>query len=233
MSNIVDVPCPIVRNVAPSADRLNWLRAGILGANDGIVSVAAVVVGVAGANASVGAIAAAGAAALVGGAISMALGEYVSVSGQRDAQRSGRPDPEAPDATISTPAMIAKYREWGVDATVVDSLAAELARPEILTRQAVETEDDEVSPWRAAWVSAVTFTVGALLPFIAILLAPHDIRVAVTVVAVLVALAITGSTGAALGGAPRGRATARVLIGGAIALAATYAAGAALGTHSF
>jgi vacuolar iron transporter family protein len=213
---------PAVRRPEPTADRLNWLRAGILGANDGIVSVAAVVVGVAGAHASIGAIAASGAAALVGGAVSMALGEYVSVSGQRDAQRSGRTADPDDDAGKT----VDRFRQWGVDERVLASLSAELARPEVAAERTAEDED--VDPWRAAWVSAATFTVGGLLPFIAVLLAPDAFRIAITVVAVMIALAVTGATGAALGGAARGRATVRVLIGGAIALAATWAAGTLL-----
>lgn len=221
-----------------SAARLNWLRAGLLGANDGIVSVAAVVVGVAGAGAAVGPVLAAGGAALVGGAVSMALGEYVSVSGARDAQRTGQAAQaarRAADAAESSDIAEA-YRSIGVAPDVARSIADELGRPEVRDRWVAAEEraaqDEVVSPWRAAWVSAATFTVGGLLPFLATLLVPESARIAVVVIAVLLALAATGTTGAVLGGAPRGRATLRVVVGGAAALTATWLAGTLLGAHA-
>ncbi|WIE74879.1 VIT1/CCC1 transporter family protein [Curtobacterium sp. MCSS17_007] len=239
MSTATDLSLPTAERAdAASAARLNWLRAGLLGANDGIVSVAAVLVGVAGAGAGTGPVVAAGTAALVGGAISMALGEYISVSGARDAQRTGQAAEQAKleaDAE-DAPALAAHYRSLGVEESVADAVARELARPEVRRRRAEaalrDAEDEVVSPWRAAWVSAATFTVGALLPFIAMLLAPESLRVPVTVTASLVALALTGTTGAVLGGARRGRAALRVVVGGALALAATFVAGALLGTHA-
>ena len=164
------------------ATRLNWLRAGVLGANDGIVSVAAVVVGVAGVTNATGPIVVAGLAAVLGGAISMALGEYVSVSSQTDSQKA-----------------------MGVD------------------------DDEVVSPWHAALASAVAFLAGSVLPMLAVLLPPPSVRVPVTFVAVLVALAITGGVGAWIGRANVGRAALRVVIGGALALAATFAVGSWLG----
>lgn len=237
MSTASDLSLPVSEHDdAASAARLNWLRAGLLGANDGIVSVAAVLVGVAGAGAGTGPVVAAGTAALVGGAISMALGEYISVSGARDAQRTGQAAEQAKleaDAE-DAPALAAHYRSLGVEESV--AVARELARPEVRRRRAEaalrDAEDEVVSPWRAAWVSAATFTVGALLPFLAMLFAPEAARVPVTVTASLVALALTGTTGAVLGGARRGRAALRVVLGGALALAATYVAGALLGTHA-
>lgn len=239
MSTASDLSLPVSEHDdAASAARLNWLRAGLLGANDGIVSVAAVLVGVAGAGAGTGPVVAAGTAALVGGAISMALGEYISVSGARDAQRTGQAAEQAKleaDAE-DAPALAAHYRSLGVEESVAVAVARELARPEVRRRRAEaalrDAEDEVVSPWRAAWVSAATFTVGALLPFLAMLFAPEAARVPVTVTASLVALALTGTTGAVLGGARRGRAALRVVLGGALALAATYVAGALLGTHA-
>ncbi|PCN49037.1 hypothetical protein Csp2054_02215 [Curtobacterium sp. 'Ferrero'] len=238
MSTASDLVLPVTTDHdATSAAKLNWLRAGLLGANDGIVSVAAVLVGVAGAGAPTDAVVAAGTAALVGGAVSMALGEYVSVSGARDAQRTGQAAQQAQLEADAEDAgtIAAHYRGLGVAADVAASVAAELVRPEVRRARAAaalrDAEDEVVSPWRAAWVSAATFTTGALLPFLAMLLAPGSARIAVTVVAVLVALAATGATGATLGGAPRGRATLRVVVGGALALAATYGAGALLGAH--
>lgn len=238
MSTASDLALPVSEHDdATSAARLNWLRAGLLGANDGIVSVAAVLVGVAAAGAGTAPVVAAGSAALVGGAISMALGEYISVSGARDAQRTGQAAHQAQLEAESEDAdtIAAHYRGLGVAPDVAASVAAELVRPEVRDRRAAtalrDAEDEVVSPWRAAWVSAATFTVGAALPFLATLLAPEPDRIVVTVIAVLVALAVTGTTGAVLGGARRGRATLRVVVGGALALAATYAAGMLLGAH--
>ncbi len=221
-----------------SAARLNWLRAGLLGANDGIVSVAAVVVGVAGAGVAIGPVLAAGGAALVGGAVSMALGEYVSVSGARDAQRTGQTAAAARRAAAAQQHddVAAAYRSLGVSASVASSVADELARPEVRDAWVAAEEraaaEEVVSPWRAAWVSAATFLVGGLLPFAATVLAPPSSRIAVVVAAVLLALAATGITGAVLGGARRGRAATRVVVGGALALAATWIAGMLLGAHA-
>lgn len=216
--------------------KLNWLRAGVLGANDGIVSVAALVVGVAAATTDVTAILIAGVASVAAGAISMGLGEYVSVSSQRDTEH----------------ALIAKEREEL--ATMPEQELAELAEiyrgkglsPETAERVAVEltahdaigahleaelhiSETDVVNPWHAAWASAAAFLVGAVLPMIAILLPPPEWRIVTTFVAVIIALAITGWLSAWIGGAPRLRAISRVVIGGALALAVTWAIGALLG----
>lgn len=217
--------------------RLNWLRAGVLGANDGIVSVAAIVVGVAGATSSIAPILTAGAAGLVGGAISMALGEYVSVSSQRDSQRAliakerqelaTMPDEELAELT-------ALYAAKGLSAETADRVARELTEHDAL-RAHLEAElgineDDVVSPWQAAGASALAFFIGALLPMLAILLPPAGARVPVTFAAVLVALALTGALSARIGGSPWLRPTVRVVIGGAIALAATFLIGTLLGT---
>lgn len=219
------------------AGRLNWLRAGVLGANDGIVSVAAIVVGVAGASSSTPAIVAAGTAGLVGGAVSMALGEYVSVSSQRDSQRALiekekrelRDDPEGELRELA-----ALYEQQGLSAGTAQAVAEELTERDALKAHlSIElniSEEDVVSPWHAAWVSALAFTIGGVLPLLAILLPPEGIRIPVTFVAVIIALAALGVTGAALGRSPVLPATLRVTIGGAAALAATFLIGTLLGT---
>lgn len=219
-------------------DRLNWLRAGVLGANDGIVSVAAIGVGVAGATSATGPILTATMAALVGGAISMALGEYVSVSSQRDSERAliaketaelrDEPDRELDELT-------GLYRAKGLSAATARRVAEELTEHDALGAH-LEVElgidrHDVVSPWSAALSSAVAFTVGALLPLLAVVLIAHPLKVPVTFVAVLTALALTGALGARLGGSPPARASARVVVGGALALAATFALGTLLGTQ--
>jgi VIT1/CCC1 family predicted Fe2+/Mn2+ transporter len=218
------------------AVRLSWLRAGVLGANDGIVSVAAIVVGVAGATSAFAPIITAGIAGLVGGAISMALGEYVSVSSQRDSQRAliakeRRELRELPEQELEELAQLhvakglspATARQVALELTSHDALAAHL------DIELGITEKEVVSAWQAAAASALAFVIGAILPLLAILLPPESFRVPVTFVAVLVALAATGATGARIGGSPWFRATLRVVVGGAIALGATFLIGSILG----
>ncbi|TXN28153.1 VIT1/CCC1 transporter family protein [Lacisediminihabitans profunda] len=217
--------------------RLNWLRAGVLGANDGIVSVAAMVVGVAGASHQTSAILTAGAAGLVGGAISMALGEYVSVSSQSDSQkaliekekRELREDPERELAELA-----GLCEQQGLSGPTARLVATELTERDALKAHlATElniSEEEVVSAWHAAWVSAVAFTIGALVPLLAILLPPENIRIPITFAAVIIALVLLGVAGARLGGSPVLRPTLRVVVGGTLALLATFAIGILLGT---
>jgi len=219
------------------AQRLNWLRAGVLGANDGIVSVAAVAVGVAGATTDIAPLLTAGLAALVGGAISMALGEYVSVSSQRDSERAliakeRRELEETPEQELAELAGL--YEAQGLTPETARQVAVELTEHDVLAAH-LSAElgidpDDVVSPWHAALASAVAFTIGGILPLIPMLLLPVALRVPVTFVVVLLALAITGYVAALIGGSSRWRATVRVVVGGALALAATFAIGTLLGT---
>jgi vacuolar iron transporter family protein len=218
------------------AQRLNWLRAGVLGANDGIVSVAAIVVGVAGATAATGPILAAGAAGLVGGAVSMALGEYVSVSSQSDSQRAliekeRRELADEPEVELAE--LTAIYQAKGLSEETAGMVAAELTAHDALAAHLSAElnidQSDIVSPWHAAFASAVSFIIGAVLPMLAILLPPPGVRVPVTFVTVLLALALTGALGAWIGGGSRLLAGARVVVGGALALAATFSIGNLLG----
>lgn len=217
--------------------RLNWLRAGVLGANDGIVSVASLVVGVAGATTANAPVLLAGIAGLVGGAISMALGEYVSVSSQRDTERAliekEREELETlPEEELDE--LTELYRQRGLSEDTARQVAVELTAHDALAAH-LEVElgidqDDLVNPWYAAISSAISFTIGALLPLLAILLPPVEWRIPVTFVAVLVALAATGAISAGIGGASRLRASIRLVVGGALALAVTWAIGTLLGT---
>ncbi|GAA3752960.1 VIT family protein [Microbacterium kribbense] len=228
---------PSEPHAANIGQRLNWLRAGVLGANDGIVSVAAIVVGVAAATNSLGLIFTAGAAGLVGGAVSMALGEYVSVSSQRDTERAliekeRRELEEMPDEELAE--LTELYEQRGLSAETARTVAVELTAHDALAAH-LEVElginqHDLVNPWHAALSSAVAFTIGALLPMLAVLLTPPSARIAVTFIAVLVALACTGTIAARLGGAPKLRAMLRLVIGGALALVATFVIGMLLGT---
>lgn len=218
------------------SQRLNRLRAGVLGANDGIVSVAAVVVGVAGATTAAGPILTAGSAAVLGGAVSMALGEYVSVSSQRDTERALiaqerhelATDPEGELAELA-----AMHRARGLSEETARRVAEELSAKDALgAHLAIELNidpDDVVSPWHAAIASFFAFLVGAVLPMIAILLPPPGLRVPITFATTILALALTGTVAAHLGGAPRLRAALRVVIGGALALGLTFVIGTLLG----
>ncbi|GAA4873717.1 VIT1/CCC1 transporter family protein [Actinomycetospora straminea] len=214
------------------SQRLNWLRAGVLGANDGIVSTAGLVVGVAGATIERGPIATAGIAGLVAGAVSMALGEYVSVSSQRDAERAQlaketRELRESPEQELAE--LAALYEDKGLSPSTARQVAVELTEHDALGAH-LEAElhldpDELTSPWRAAGASAVSFVTGALLPLVAVLATPPTWRVPVTVAVVLLALGLAGWLGARLGGATSRRAVVRVVVGGALGLAVTYGIG--------
>ena len=222
---------------AAAGTRLNWLRAGVLGANDGIVSVAGIVVGVAGATIARGPIFTAGLAGLVAGAVSMALGEYVSVSTQRDSEKAllakeRRELAEDPEAELAELAEI--YQAKGLSGDTARRVAHELSEHDAFAAH-VDAElgidpEELTRPKQAAAASAVSFTVGALLPLVAILLPPETWRVPVTAIAVLVALSLTGWISARLGDAPAAPPIARVVIGGALGLAATYGIGHLVGT---
>lgn len=218
------------------AAKLNWLRAGVLGANDGIVSVAALVVGVAAATTDSAVILLTATAALVAGAISMALGEYVSVSSQRDSERSliakERAElEEEPEAELLELADI--YASKGLSKetalTVAKELTAHDALGAHLEAELHITEHQLTNPWHAALSSAVAFTVGAALPLVTVLASPVEWRIGATFVSVLVALALTGGLGAYIGGSPILRPILRVTIGGAAALAVTFGIGTLFG----
>ena len=220
-----------------TAERLNRLRAAVLGANDGIVSVAGIVIGVAGATSDRGPIFTAGLAGLVAGAVSMALGEYVSVSSQRDSQHAQMAQEKRELATSPEAELLeltALYEAKGLSAATARTVAAELtshgAFEAHLDAELHIDPADIPSPFQAATASAVSFTVGALLPLLAILLPPAAARVPVTFAAVLVALALTGALSARLGGSSIRRAVLRLVIGGALGLAFTYAVGHLFGT---
>ena len=219
------------------AGRLNWLRAGVLGANDGIVSTAGIVVGVAGATTATGPIFTAGLAGLVAGAVSMSLGEYVSVSSQRDSERAllakerhelaTEPDEELAE-------LAALYQAKGLSPDTARQVALELTEHDALGAH-LDAElgldpDHLANPVQAAAAYAVSFVVGAVLPLVAILLPPPHWRVTSCVLVVLVALALAGTISARLGSAPVRLAVLRVVVGGALGLAFTYAVGSLFGT---
>ncbi|MEU2581387.1 VIT family protein [Streptomyces avermitilis] len=216
--------------------RLNWLRAAVLGANDGIVSTAGLVVGVAGATGARSALLTAGLAGLLAGSMSMAAGEYVSVSTQRDSEKAAltlerQELKEQPEAELEE--LTELLEERGLSRDVAREAAQQLTERDALRAHArVELgidPDDLANPWHAAWASFLAFTVGALLPLLAIVLPPAAWRLPVTVLSVLAALVVTGWVSARLGAARPGRAVLRNVGGGALAMGVTYAAGALLG----
>jgi VIT1/CCC1 family predicted Fe2+/Mn2+ transporter len=218
--------------------RLNWLRAGVLGANDGIVSTAGIVIGVAAATTSRTTILTAGVAGLAAGAMSMAAGEYVSVSTQRDTERAllakeRHELQEMPDEELTELTEI--YVGKGLSPALAHEVAVQLTAHDALGAHA-EAElgidpENLTNPWHAAWASMLSFTVGALLPLVAVLLTTVGLRVPVTAVAVMVALGLTGLVSARMGGAPARRAVLRNVLGGLLAMLVTYVIGRAVGTQ--
>ncbi|GAA2339372.1 VIT family protein [Dactylosporangium salmoneum] len=218
------------------AGRLNWLRAGVLGANDGIVSTAGLVVGVAGATTATAAILTAGVAGLVAGAVSMALGEYVSVSSQRDTERAllGKERAElVADPQAELDELTGIYVGKGLSEATARQVAVELTANDAFAAHAeaeLGIDPGELSdPWQAAGASALAFTLGSVLPLVAILLPPAGVRVPVAFAVVLAALALTGAVSAYLGSASLTRAVVRLLVGGALAMAVTFGIGHLVG----
>jgi VIT1/CCC1 family predicted Fe2+/Mn2+ transporter len=218
------------------ASRLNWLRAGVLGANDGIISTAGLVVGVAAATTDAGTIATAGIAGLVAGAVSMALGEYVSVSTQRDTERAliGKERHELDvNPTAERDELVTMLQERGLSDDTSIAAAEELTEHDALrTHLTVElgiSADEVANPWAAAGASALSFSIGAMLPLVAILLPPASARIAIAFVAVLIALVVTGMLSAHLGGSSKRVAVVRLVVGGALAMAVTFGLGQLLG----
>jgi len=220
------------------ASRLNWLRAGVLGSNDGIVSTAGLVVGVAGATSNVGAILIAGLAGLVAGALSMAGGEYTSVSAQRDTERAAlakeRYELEhMPEEELAELAEL--YQAQGLSPETATKVAEELTAHDALRAHAqIELgidPDHHANPWAAALASMVSFALGSVLPLLAIALPPVALRIPITFVAVVAALSITGWVGARLGGASPGRAIVRNVAVSVVTMVVTFAIGSLVGTQ--
>ncbi len=221
---------------AKNSEKLSWLRAAVLGANDGIVSVASVIVGVAGAENSPRLIVTAGIAAMVAGALSMAAGEYVSVSTQRDTERAllakERWELEnMPEAELKELADI--YQKKGLTPDTATLVAKELTQHDAFAAHAeVELGIDPnnlTNPWHAAYASAAAFLVGAAIPVVAVIVLPSGYRVWGTFASVVVALAVTGTLSAYAGGAKKRRAAIRVVVGGFLAMIVTYGIGKIFG----
>lgn len=226
------VPSDFIEN-----NMLNRLRAAVLGANDGIVSVSSVAMGVAGVTSDSQAIATAGLAALVAGALSMAVGEYVSVSSQSDAEKVYiRNEKEKlkrrPNEELHQLAM--EYVKHGLSEKLAKQVATELTERDPLRAHLRMhfniNPDDVVSPWQAAFASLLAFSVGGAVPFVAVLLSSQDQRILMTVLSVVIALSLVGLISAKVGNAPYGRAVFRVVFGGLLAMALTYGIGSLFGT---
>jgi VIT1/CCC1 family predicted Fe2+/Mn2+ transporter len=216
--------------------RSNWLRASVLGANDGILSTSSLVLGVAAAGAASATIVVAGIAGMTAGALSMAAGEYVSVSSQRDSERADlrleqRELSRDPEGELSELASI--YERRGVPAALAREVALALSARDALAAHARDelglTELRLARPLQAAGASALSFAAGAVLPLLAVIVTPAGWRIPVCVLVTLVALARLGNAGARLGGAPTRPATLRALAWGAAAMATTAGIGALVG----
>lgn len=218
------------------ADRIGWLRAAVLGANDGIVSIASLVVGVAASHAARGEVAVAGVAGLVAGAMSMACGEYVSVSSQADTEKADlereRRELED-DEEFELAELAAIYEGRGLDPALAREVAHQLHAHDALAAHARDelglTETHAARPLQAALTSAATFAVGAALPLAAALLAPERLLIPVTAAASLLFLAGLGATASHVGGSPRAVGAVRVTFWGVLAMAATAGIGALFG----
>lgn len=218
--------------------RLNSLRAGVLGANDGISSVAGLVFGVAGATPDRTALLIAGLAGLVSGALSMAGGEYVSVASQKDTElavldKERRELADTPDEELAELASL--YEAKGISPELARQVAVELTAHDALGAHA-EAElgidpKEHANPIQAAIASMVAFTLGGVIPLLAILLSPTSLRLPVAVTAVLVALALTGWIGGRIGGANPARPVARNVLVGALTMTLTYVIGRLVGTQ--
>jgi len=208
----------------------------VLGANDGIVSIAGLVVGVAGASSSKSIIMLTGIAGIVAGALSMAAGEYVSVSSQRDSEKALidqetheiKHSPKAEHAELAS-LYEAKGLQPATARLVADELTAHDALGAHLDAELCLDPDNLTNPWHASIASAAAFLTGAMVPLLAVMIPPAALRVPVTFLAVLVALVITGTLSAHVGGASKKHATIRVVLGGAIAMLVTFGIGKLVG----
>jgi len=216
--------------------RANWLRAAVLGSDDAIVSTASLMIGVTAASASKEAILVAGIAGLVAGAMSMAVGEYVSVSSQRDAEQAdieleNKELTTEPQAELEELAMI--YMKRGLEKALAMKVAEQLSAQDRLgAHMRDELGIDQTSlarPMQAAWISAASFALFGAVPIAALLAAPTTLRIPVIAACSLMSLAALGAFGGHLGGAPLGRATLRVTLGGTLAMIVTALIGRILG----
>ena len=217
-------------------ERIGWLRAAVLGANDGIVSTASLVVGVAAANARASEIMVAGVAGLVAGAMSMAAGEYVSVSSQSDTEKADierERNELATDAKFEHEELAAIYVKRGLNAALARKVADQLMSRDALTAHAHDelgiSEMATARPIQAALASAGTFAIGAAMPLLTALATPPGALIPIVIATSILFLALLGGFGAYAGGAPVTRAAVRVTFWGALAMGLTAGVGALFG----
>jgi VIT1/CCC1 family predicted Fe2+/Mn2+ transporter len=233
---------PVPDVIAPESTRilstLNWLRAGVLGANDGIVSTAAIIFGVAGASASHATVMLAGIAAVAAGALSMAAGEYVSVSTQRDLEEAELARQKAdlardPERELSVLARL--FEQRGVEPKLAAEVARQMSDKDALAvhaRAELGLDPDNITnPWAAAAASMVSFIIGGAVPIAAMIFAPRAVEIWVAGAAVVIAMALTGAVSARLGRIPLVPSIVRNIAGGLIAMAVTYGVGNLAGTQ--
>ncbi len=218
--------------------KTNWLRAAVLGANDGIVSVSSIVVGVAAAGSPASIILTSGAAAVVAGALSMAAGEYVSVSTQRDTEKAllvkeqweldNEPEKELEE-------LIQIYEDKGLTRETATLVAIELTEKDAFAAH-IDAElginpDELTNPWHAAYASALSFFVGAVIPLVIVIIAPKEYKILFTFISAIFTLSITGILSAYAGGANKTKAAIRVVAGGILAMIITFGIGKLFGVN--
>jgi VIT1/CCC1 family predicted Fe2+/Mn2+ transporter len=234
--NITNTASQVEPHSPKTNQKLNWLRAAVLGANDGIVSTASIIVGVAGASNSVTFILTAGIAGMVAGALSMGVGEYISVSTQRDTEKAliekergelkNNPESELAELT-------GIYEKKGLSKETAKKVAQELTDHDVFAAH-VDAElridpNNLTSPWHAALASTASFFCGAIIPIIMVIISPANLHIPVTFFGVLVALIVTGILCAYAGEANKSNATIRVVVGGLLAMAVTFGIGKLFG----
>lgn len=218
------------------AQRINIMRAAVMGANDGILSVAGIVVGVAGATTSNFAIFISGISGMLAGTVSMAMGEYVSVNTQKDAQRRAVMNQKAAlasDYDSEFDYVKQKYVDDGIDDELAHQATDEMMQQDPLVTTVRERYGFEVgeytSPYAAALASMISFPIGSILPLVAISLLPVSIRIIGTFIAVVIALSLTGYAAATLGNSNQGRGVLRNVVSGVLTMIVTYVIGTLIG----
>jgi VIT1/CCC1 family predicted Fe2+/Mn2+ transporter len=228
---------PVAHDEHHRSRRIGWLRATVLGANDGIVSLASLIVGVAAADSSRTAVLTAGSAGLAAGALSMAVGEYVSVSSQRDTEKADLATERrelAADPVSELLELTHIYERRGLDHALAAAVAKQLTEHDALGAHLRDelglTDVAQARPVQAAASSAASFLVGGGLPLLAAIATPSGVRSWIVALTALACLALLGSLGARVGGASKTRASVRITLLGALAMAVSAAIGAAVGT---
>ena len=233
----LDTPTELLNDV--QGTKLSWLRAAVLGADDGLVSLSSILVGVAGASNSISFILTAGVAALVAGALAMGVGEYVSVSSERDTEKALLEKElfeleNNPEAELGELALL--YEKKGLSKDTARTVAKELTAHDVFAAHAhIELgidPDNLTNPWHAAYASVLSFLAGGVIPVLAMVIFPASIRIPVTFITALIALFFIGALSALAGGAKKTTAIIRVVLGGVLAMAITFIVGKIFGTIS-